>query len=330
MDDAEWRLLSAIARRFYLEDASKTDLASEFSMSRFRVARLLQQAREQGVVTIEIHDRDSYRSDLAADLAAHLRLQDCVVVKAGDTEESNRRVLARAAAADIRRTVHDGDLVGFSWGRTLVAIGEELKGLPRCTLVQLTGTVGNDFTQSPVEVIRRIADRSSVETVAIFSPLFAASQAAAESLRGDPAIQRAFALYDDLSLAVLSVGSWDPPITQLASFATPSDRAELAGAEAKAELAGIFVREDGSLVDASLTRRRISISPEQLVRTPRVLAVAGSQEKAGAIAAVARSGLITSLITDDKTALSLLRTPAVAGHLLERGSVDAPSASSRS
>ncbi|MFP5254127.1 MAG: DeoR family transcriptional regulator, partial [Actinomycetes bacterium] len=88
MDDAEWRLLSAIARRFYLEDASKTDLATEFSMSRFRVARLLQQAREQGVVTIEIHDRDSYRSDLATDLAAHLRLQDCVVVKAGDTEES--------------------------------------------------------------------------------------------------------------------------------------------------------------------------------------------------------------------------------------------------
>ena len=67
MDDAEWRLLSAIARRFYLEDASKTDLATEFSMSRFRVARLLQQAREQGVVTIEIHDRVSYRADLAID-----------------------------------------------------------------------------------------------------------------------------------------------------------------------------------------------------------------------------------------------------------------------
>ena len=39
MDDAEWRLLSAVARRFYLEDASKTDLATEFSISRFRVAR---------------------------------------------------------------------------------------------------------------------------------------------------------------------------------------------------------------------------------------------------------------------------------------------------
>jgi DNA-binding transcriptional regulator LsrR (DeoR family) len=292
-------------------------------MSRFRVARLLQQAREQGVVTIEIHDRDSYRSDLAADLADHLRLQDCIVVKAGDTEESNRRLLARAAAADLRRTVHDGDLVGFSWGRTLVAVSEELADLPRCTLVQLTGTVGNDFTQSPVEVIRRIADRSSVETVAIFSPLFAASEAAAQSLREDPAIQRALTLYDELSLAVLSLGSWDPPITQLASFATAADHAELAAGRARAELAGIFVRDDGGFVEASLTRRRISISPEQLLRTPRVLAVAGSPEKAGAIAAVARSGLITSLITDDRTALTLLRMAPVTGHRGEQGALRA-------
>ena len=43
MDEAQWRLLSSIARRFYLEDASKTELADEFSISRFRVARLLQQ-----------------------------------------------------------------------------------------------------------------------------------------------------------------------------------------------------------------------------------------------------------------------------------------------
>ena len=108
-----------------------------------------------------------------------------------------------------------GDVIGFSWGRTLVALGEYLDNLSACTVLQLTGTVGNDLTQSPVEVIRRIADRAGVETVAIFSPLFAATGDAARLLRDDPAIRQAAALYARLSLAVLSVGSWDPPITQL-------------------------------------------------------------------------------------------------------------------
>lgn len=318
MDDDEWRLLSELARRFYLDDESKTDLAAEFSMSRFRIARLLQQAREHGVVTIQVNERDSHRTELSAELASHLGLRECLVIKAGDSEEATRRSLARAAAAHLRRQVRDGDLVGLSWGRTLVALGEELADLPPCTLVQLTGTVGNDFTQSPVEVIRRIADRSSVETVSIFCPLFASSQAAARSLRSDTAIRRALDLYDHLDLAVLSLGSWDPPITQLSSFATAADREELTRAEAKAELAGIFLRSDGTLVDASLTRRRISISAQQLVRTRRVLVVAGTVEKVGAIGAAARSGLITSLVTDDKTALALRRLPAVTSHVLER------------
>lgn len=318
MNDEEWGLLATLARRFYVEDESKTELATEFAMSRFRIARLLQQARDLGVVTIQVNDRDGKRESLSADLAAHLRLEECVVVKAGDTEEDNRRRLAKAAAVEMKRHIGEGDLVGLSWGRTLVAIGAELADLPSCTLIQLTGTVGNDFTQSPVEVIRRIADRSSVETVSIFCPLFAGSREAAASFRSDPAVSRALDLYDGLHIAVLSLGSWEPPITQLASSMTAADRAQLTRAGVRAELAGIFLRDDGSVVDAGVSQRRISVSVEQLVRTPRVLAAAGSVEKAPAIAAVARSGLITSLVTDDKTAVALSRLPAVDAHVRDR------------
>ena len=318
MNDGQRHLIATIARQYYFEDKSKSELANAFGLSRFKIARLLEQAREEGIVTIEINEGDAYRSALAAELAHHLHLLECVVIRAGDTDEENRRLLARAAAAHITSQVHEGDVLGFSWGRTLVAIGAQLEELPPSTILQLTGTVGNDFAQSPVEVIRRIAGRSNVETMAIFSPLFAASEEAAHSLRSDPAIQRAMALYSDLALAVLSIGSWDPPISQLFTMLNTEDHEELAREGAKAEMAGIFLRQDGSLIEAALAKRRISVSASELLATPRVLAVAGSAEKVGAIAAVARSGLVTSLITDDKTAAMLKQLPAVKNHVLER------------
>jgi DNA-binding transcriptional regulator LsrR (DeoR family) len=318
VDDAQRRLLSALARRYYLEDAAKTDLAKEFSMSRFRVARLLQQARETGIVTIEINDHDERRDTLSRELAEHLALDECVVVKAGEDDEDNRRRLARAAAGRITEQVRDGDLLGLSWGRTLAAIGEELADLPPCTIIQLTGTVGNDLRQSPVEVIRRIAGRSSVDAVAIFAPLFAASEAAARTFRSDPAIRGALQRYAELSHAVLAVGSWTPRITQLDTLVTERDREELAREGTVAEVVGIFLREDGSPVDAAATRRRISVSVDELLATPQVTAVAGSVEKSAAIAATARSGLITSLVTDDRTAVSLLGLPGVGSRALER------------
>lgn len=318
MDEIERDLLARIARRFYLEDMSKTELAAAFRMSRFRVARLLEQARAEGIVKIEIEETGLVEEELSSRLAAHLRLDDCIVVPAGETEEDNRHRLARTAATYIATHTHSGDIVGFSWGRTLVALGEYLTALPPCTVVQVTGAVGNDLAQSPVEVIRRIADRSSVNTVALFCPLFAASTTMANLLRDEPAIHRTMALYPQLALTVLSVGSWDPPITQLAGFFSPEDRAELTDRHARAEIAGIFVRDDGSLVDAAVVERRISVSVTELLGTPRVLAVAGSLEKVGALAAVARSGLVSALVTDDQAATALLRLPPVTGHVLER------------
>src|ERR1700721_1821807 len=47
-------LAARVARQFYLEGVSKVDIADRLGISRFRVARLLDSARESGLVRIEI------------------------------------------------------------------------------------------------------------------------------------------------------------------------------------------------------------------------------------------------------------------------------------
>jgi DNA-binding transcriptional regulator LsrR (DeoR family) len=108
----------------------------------------------------------------------------------------------------------------------------------------------------------------------------------------------------------VAVGSWDPPITQLGPLLRDEERAELEREGVVAEIAGIFFRADGSVIDTSVNRRRISVTADELRRTPRVMAVAGSAEKADAIAAVSRSGILSCLVTDDRAAAALLRLPS--------------------
>src|ERR1700751_3716587 len=47
-------LAARVAREFYLEGVSKVDIAEQLGISRFRVARLLDSARESGMGRIEI------------------------------------------------------------------------------------------------------------------------------------------------------------------------------------------------------------------------------------------------------------------------------------
>ena len=51
---AQLVLTASVARRYYLDGRSKIEIASEFGLSRFKVARLLDDARASGLVRIEI------------------------------------------------------------------------------------------------------------------------------------------------------------------------------------------------------------------------------------------------------------------------------------
>src|SRR5246127_1629102 len=51
---AELVFAAGVARKFILEGVSKVDIADRMGISRFRVARLLDSAREAGMVRIEI------------------------------------------------------------------------------------------------------------------------------------------------------------------------------------------------------------------------------------------------------------------------------------
>ncbi len=55
-------LTARVARMYYLDDRSKTEIADELSISRFRVARLLDSARRSGLVRIEIESTGSSRA----------------------------------------------------------------------------------------------------------------------------------------------------------------------------------------------------------------------------------------------------------------------------
>src|SRR4029453_12581218 len=73
-------LMASIARRYYLEDRSKTEISEEFGLSRFKVARLLDAARESGLVRIEIRHEGEIDVDLSARLRDRFALQHSVVV----------------------------------------------------------------------------------------------------------------------------------------------------------------------------------------------------------------------------------------------------------
>lgn len=310
--------LARIARSFYLDDMSKVEIAARYGISRFKVARYLQEARERGIVRITIRTPNERRTDLTTALEEHLGISHVRLVPPSSDIVKERQALGATAAEILTTHLRMGQRVGFSWGRTLLPIADYLGELPSAEFVQLTGVVGNDPSKSPIEIIGAISRRSGSTAKALIAPLFSASAAVVQALRQEPAVTEVLALYEKLDMAFLSVGSWRPRVTQLAQHISAADQLDLDSKGACADFGGLFFDTKGRYVDTPINECRLSVSVEQLLATPMVVAVAGQIEKVHAIHSVCSSGLATHLVTTTEVAEALLDMDAISRTAYQR------------
>ena len=110
-------LTASIARRYYVDGRSKVEIADEFRLSRFKVARLLDQARSSGMVRIEISHPGSIDIDLSARLQELFGLRRAIVVDTLEEDPAALRVQLGKAAADLlSEIVTSGDKAASSNG----------------------------------------------------------------------------------------------------------------------------------------------------------------------------------------------------------------------
>jgi DNA-binding transcriptional regulator LsrR (DeoR family) len=328
MGPGEMVQAAAMARRFYLEGKSKIQIAEEFGVSRFKVARVLETALERDLVRIEIRvpaELDAERSDA---LRAHYGLRHAVVVEtpADQADAPDPENLGAVAADLLGELVNDGDVLGLAWGRSIITMANALDRLAPCTVVQLTGVYDVGTTErGSVEAVRTAAAVSGGEAHPLYAPMVLADPATAAALRAQSQIAAAMSYFEKVTVAVVSIGSWAAGISTVHDTMTDAEREHYAGLGVAAEMSSHLFDAQGRRVGRDLGERCITIDADRLRRIPEVLAIAGGMRKAAAIDAVLRSGLVTSLVTDTAAADHLLHSTGPAPRpALDRADPDGP------
>lgn len=302
----ENQLIAQLARRYYLEDTSKVELAKETGISRFKIARLLARGREEGIIRIEILEPTTDLPMFSVPLAEHLGLDLVRVIDSQGEIAEVRDQLGAMGAQVIRELTHPGDNVGFTWGRTILSVASQLQDPPAFTAVQITGEIPSETATSPIERLRPRLEEAHGAAHTIKAPLFVGTTAERQRWMDELTFVRG--LFEHLDLAMVSVGSWDPPETQIRDEFPPVVRARLDAAGAVGEIAGIWFDADGGIVAPEVTRLCVTLETHHLRRTPQVVAVAAGAKKAKAIAGAARTGFVNGLITDRDTAEKILES----------------------
>lgn len=303
-------LTATVARRYYLDGVSKSDIAAELGLSRFKVARLLEQARASGIVRIELESRGEIDLDLSVRLRTAYGLSHCVVIDCPDDDDDVLRThLGRAAAELLTEIVEPGDVLGLAWGRSLMAMRTFLGPLNRCDVVQLTGVLPVAGDVSPIELVRAAARGSNGQALFFYAPMMLPDAATAQVLRTQPEIARAIARFPDVTKAVVGVGAWEPGRSTVADALSEDEWREMQKLGVRAEVSSIQIDAEGRHVPTPLADRLVGIRAEDLRAVPEILAIVYGSGKADAVHAALSSDFVTSVVTHT----------ALASELLDRG-----------
>ena len=304
------RLLAQAAWMYYIDGLTQQEIGDLLELSRVKVNRLLQQARELGIVEIRINTPEPIHFGLEQELCRRYGLKEALVVTEAEPGEPLYRALAQGAVLWLTSNLRPDMVIGIGQGRTLSFIPEVFGPSQSigCQFVEIAGGVGSAGGLTDYNITSRIAELTDSKAAYLYAPTIVSSPEIKEALLREPPIAATLELARQADVILQSVGPVDrSALLYLHGYLNDDDLRDLRTRGAVGDMLGQFFDSQGEYVRHPICERAIAISLEDVRRIPRSVVIAGGPEKVDVIRAAIRGRLLNTLIADSLTALKLLR-----------------------
>jgi DNA-binding transcriptional regulator LsrR (DeoR family) len=293
-----------VSHLYFKRRLTKQEIAARLGISRFKVARLIDEALEEGLVTIEVAEPFPLVEESGRELELAFGLELALVARAHELDPVE--TIARVAASWLPELIRPGDVLGVAWGSTIQRVARALAAGPAVPVVQICGHVaGLESGEGPLELAWQFAERLGGAYHPLPVPALVASAAARDEILANGAVAPTVAMFERVTVALVGIGSLESEGRSSLLASGTLERREIP-AGAVGDLLVHFFDEKGQLIETSLEERAVQLPVEGL-RRARVIAVAGGTGKAGAIRGALCTGLVDVLVTDEANAEAALR-----------------------
>lgn len=305
------KLLYKIAKAYYEDNLTQEEIGKLFGVSRIKVSRLLQQARDERIVQVTIIPPVESNVELERELAARYCLDEMIIVSPSSYDKTIlTRELGPATVDYLLRCLQGAEVLSISWGTTLLSVIEALsvQSWPEMKIVQMLGGLGQPESETyGADLVHRMALAFNAKPRLISAPGIVTSKLVRDALLDDPQIAGTLALAAQADVALVGIGRPTPDsVVMQSGILTKAEFVELQACGAVGDIALRFFDASGQPIQHEICDRIIGLDLDQIRRIPRVIGVAGGEAKVEVIRAALQGKLINVLVTDERTARNLL------------------------
>lgn len=310
-DFTEHKLLSKIARLYYIDDLNQQKIAEKLNISRTKVSRSISKAKQLNIVSININSPAEDFTELESNLEKAFDLKECLIVSSGENDAQLYRNMAVAVAGLFDRLLADGDILGVGWGATLKNISAFIEPLRKINIqtVPLLGGLGKSGIEVHTNAVASIiAEKYGGISFAMHSPAVLDSSQARKIMEKDSSVAEVFKMAAKINTALIGLSDIGQQSTMIktGNFSI-DDFKYLEGLGIAGDVNLIFINERGQTVANDLDERLLRLPAEKLKDIKNIIGAAFGENKIRVMLGALRGNLINILITDEKTAGQLIK-----------------------
>lgn len=301
--------LYEVARMYYKDRKTQTEIARNLGITRPTVAKLLKEAVDYGVVGISLrrpNDRYAYLTSKLCDL---YNLKSVVICQ-NDGDIKTKYNLSQILLPNLKKLLEQSNAIGVGWGSTIYEIVNSLPTLTTSVshVVPLVGGFGIDNPQYHANYIAsKLAEKLSTSFLYFYAPAVVDSAQMAHMLMDSVFIKDVIDKARSVELAIVS----PDVISEGASlkrfgYMTSIEVTEYQKADITGNILCSFFNRSGKEVSTALSKRMVGLHLKDLKFIPRVLLLACGVKKSLSITGLLRSGVITDLGIDINLAEELI------------------------
>ncbi len=305
--------LAQLSNMYYELNMTQSEIANKFSTSRFKISKLLQEARDRNVVEITINNPHTRVSELENLLKSNFNLKHVIVLdnKSLPLEETLSS-LAKLGAEYLDSIITENSIIGVLWGKTISNVVKRLKPKRKLpiTVVQVMGAAAKDDPSIDApELIRKFANSYGGKYKYLYAPLYIDNDYARRALIQEPVINDTLFFANKADIILTGIGTVDAVFasTLWSKYVLANQHtSDLTSSKAVGCAFARLYDSSGNEAVNDVNSKIVGIDLNAIHSANYVIGVAAGKFKAESILGALRGKYINVLITDDDTALKVL------------------------
>ena len=279
-------------------------------MSRWKIGRVIKDARERGLITITINHPQVDLTGIEIKLAKKFDLKQTIVVDINEfSGNSPLDQIGTVGAQYLATIIPRYQILGVTWGLTMSHVA---KCLPKIEpvgleLAQIGGGIGTiEGTDNPA-LTTMLGQKMSANAHIIQAPIIVRNKSIRDTLFKENKIRQTIEIAKRADIVMFGVGlvSTESLLWQ-SGFLGPEEATKLKKAGAVGAICGRFFNDQGKQCWQTLADRTIGLSLDELKKIKHKILIAVGKEKLQAILGALKGNIVDVLIVDKETAHQLL------------------------